>query len=445
MADTTPGKTFEQSLGWLYDQITGDEDARVCKDIPDEACTDQPRNFFAYLFANLTNKIADELASARLTLPWLFSALGVPAAFTGFLVPIREAGVLIPQLFVAAYVRALPRRNIVWFVGAFLSGVTLALMAAGSAAFSGVMAGWLIISLLIVHSLARGLCSVSAKDVLGKTVSKTRRGALMGYSAGIAGVFTLVIGLYVKFEAATFQTQGLLVAFLAIAAALWAVAIVSFMQINEPAGSTEGGGNAFIEALKSLSLLKDDPPFRQFVMCRALMLSIALVPPFYVILAQENIEHGVAGFGLLFIANGIAGSLSAPVWGKLSDRSSRLVMASAAALSALIGIATWYMSNAGTQALISSPWYYMALFFLVSMAHGGVRLGRKVYLVDMATQETRAQYVAISNTIIGIAMLFGGAIGILGDIFDAATVILVLSVIALIGTVYTLRMEEVSG
>ena len=27
---------IEHGLGWLYDQINGEEDARVCKDIPDE-------------------------------------------------------------------------------------------------------------------------------------------------------------------------------------------------------------------------------------------------------------------------------------------------------------------------------------------------------------------------------------------------------------------------
>ena len=81
----------------LYNRITGDEDARVCKDIPDSACNDQPLNFFAYLWANLLGKVADEISSAKLIIPWLFGLLGVPATFTGFLVPIREAGVLIPS------------------------------------------------------------------------------------------------------------------------------------------------------------------------------------------------------------------------------------------------------------------------------------------------------------------------------------------------------------
>ena len=36
----------------LYDLITGDEDARVCKDIPDESCKHQPVNFFLHFLSN---------------------------------------------------------------------------------------------------------------------------------------------------------------------------------------------------------------------------------------------------------------------------------------------------------------------------------------------------------------------------------------------------------
>ncbi|MDY6980182.1 MAG: MFS transporter, partial [Pseudomonadota bacterium] len=185
----------------LHDLITGDEDARVCKDIPESACSDQPRNFFAYLFANLLGKIADEIASARLILPWLLASVGAPAAFTGFLVPIREAGVLLPQLVVAAIIRRMAIRKSVWLLGAGLSGVALALMAVATGNLSGSTAGWAILGLLIIFSLARGLCSVSAKDVLGKTVSKGKRGTLMGWSAGISGLAVLAVGIYVEWFA----------------------------------------------------------------------------------------------------------------------------------------------------------------------------------------------------------------------------------------------------
>ena len=66
----------------LHNRITSDEDAPVCKGIPESACNDQPYTFFACPGANLLGKAADEIASARLVIPWLFGALGVLPGFS---------------------------------------------------------------------------------------------------------------------------------------------------------------------------------------------------------------------------------------------------------------------------------------------------------------------------------------------------------------------------
>ena len=93
------------------------------------ACNTQLRNFFAYPWVNLLGKVGEEIASTRHLIPWMFGVLGVPAVFTGFLVPICEAGVLLPQLPVAAAVRHLAIRKDVWLLGAMLSALCLFLMA----------------------------------------------------------------------------------------------------------------------------------------------------------------------------------------------------------------------------------------------------------------------------------------------------------------------------
>jgi MFS family permease len=436
----TSRKPVESGLGWLYDQVSGDEDARVCKDIPDSACDEQPRNFFAYLAANLLNKIADELVSARLTLPWLFNALGVPVSFVGFLVPIREAGVLLPQLLVAAYIRAMAYRKTVWLLGAGLSAVSLLLMALTAWQFSGITAGWILLGLLILYSLARGLCSVSAKDVLGKTISKTRRGRLMGYTASLAGVGTLAIGVSLQLDSVSRGSQEVLLLFIITAAILWLLALISFNAIVETAGATEGGGNAFDVARQSLQLITADKTFRDYLLSRILLMSVALVIPFYVLLIQNSMDNALGTLGLLIIASGLASSLSAPLIGKLADHSSRLVMAGAALLAGVLGLLTWW-----SDSLVSNPAMLFITFFLLSLAHGSVRLGRKVYLVDMATRDTRAQYVALSNTVIGIAMLVAGGVGILGDILNVKSVILTLSLVAMLSSGFIYRIRDVSG
>lgn len=425
----------------LYDLVTGDEDTRVCRDIPERACNDQPHNFFAYLGANLLGKVADEIASAKLILPWLFGALGVPAAFVGFLVPIREAGVLLPQLAVAAHIRHLPIRKWVWVVGAGLSALSLLAMGLTGMSLTGSAAGWALIGALVVFSLSRGLCSVSAKDVLGKTVSKARRGRLMGLSSGVSGTITLFIGIYL-------ETLGrdagpvLLAALLLLGAGLWLPAIIAFAALREQPGATEGGGNALEAALQNLALLKTDAAFRRFVTTRILLLGVALAPPFYVLLIQQYSE-GLAGLGLLVIAVGLADSLSAPVWGRMADTSSRRVMAIAATAAGLLGIGVWALAAAGSS-LLQNVWLMGLIYLMLIVAHSGVRLGRKVYLVDMAGEGNRAAMVAVSNTVIGLVMLAAGLVGVAAIWVGAAGVILLLALVSLLAAGYAWRLPEVS-
>ena len=165
---TGQAQSDSAKLGQFYDLISGDEDARVCKDIPAAACRHLPRNFFVYLVSNFFSKVADELASARLVLPWLLGVVGAPSAFVGFLVPIRESGVLLPQLAVAAYIRRMPMRKGVWILGALLSALALVCMALTTVTLDGVAAGWTVIIMVALFSLARGLCSVSAKGRIGQ-------------------------------------------------------------------------------------------------------------------------------------------------------------------------------------------------------------------------------------------------------------------------------------
>jgi len=431
------------TLDQFYDFVTGDEDARVCKDIPEQSCRHQPHNFFAYLFANLLNKIADEITSAKLVLPWMLGALGAPVAFISFLVPIREAGVLLPQLVVATAIRRLPQRKGVWLLGALLSATALAAMAGVSMILQGATAGWVVVGFLTLFSIARGLCSVSAKDVLGKTVSKSRRGVLMGWSASIGGGAVLVIGVVLGIMPLA-QADGRVFAWLfGGAALLWLLAAASFSTIREEPGATEGGGNALTVAIASLGLLRTDRLFRHFVITRLLLLAVALAPPFYVLLAQQASGGNLGILGWLVVASGLGTVVSSPFWGRLGDRSSRQVMAVAAAGHGVLAI-TVGCGVIWQWPFLASTWVWGAIITVLTVLHAGVRLGRKVYLVDMATSQTRAAFVAVSNTVIGIAMLGAGLIGLMGDQFGIEFLLLGLGLVSLLAAVQARRLTDVS-
>ena len=86
-----------------------------------------------------------------------------------------------------------------------------------------------------------------------------------------------------------------------------------------------------------------------------------------------------------------------------------------------------------------------ALFFLAAVAHHGARVGRKTYLVDMATQENRAQYTAVSNTVIGALLLLGMLLGILDELFGTAMVLVLLIAVGVIAGVRALTLPNVTA
>ena len=173
-----------------------------------------------------------------------------------------------------------------------------------------------------------------------------------------------------------------------------------------------------------------------------LFLSTALATPFYVVLAQGSTSGELADLGLLIAASGLAGPLSAPIWGRMADRSSRLVLVASGLLAAMNGFAT-YAALFTNAPMIESPYFYAALLFVLGLAHSGVRLGRKTYLVDMASADNRSAYVAVSNTLIGIILLLGGILGAVAEGLGPASLILLLSLISLAAAVSAYALDEV--
>ncbi len=69
----------------LYERLAEDDEGRVCAAISEAACRESPGNFFRTLVANTLSSLADRLASAKTTLPWLLLQLGAPGWMLSFL------------------------------------------------------------------------------------------------------------------------------------------------------------------------------------------------------------------------------------------------------------------------------------------------------------------------------------------------------------------------
>lgn len=432
------------ALTSLYDLVTGDEDARVCKDIPDSACDEQPYNFFQHLAGNVLSKLADELASARLVFPWILALLGAPLAIISMAVPIREAGVLFPQLFVAARIRSMPIRKTAWALGAWLTAVALAIcgfvVLLGPQNNGNSLAYWVVLLMLIVYALARGICSVAQKDVLGKTVSKSRRGTLTGIATSISGLITLCAGLAMAFMDVRDAGHHVFAALFFAGALCWLFTGACIVSLREVPGATSGGANAGAQALASLNILHTDPPFRRFVWVRGLLLSVSLGLPIVAVMAQSELSSSSV-LGLLIAVGGAANWVSGYFWGRFADWSSRHLMAVAAGLNGVFSLGLVALILIAPQ-LASHAWLYLAAYFVLSVCLAGERIGRKTELLDMASPENRAQYVAVSNTVIGVAVLALGALTGIASQGNAPALLALLASISLLAAALALRLRN---
>jgi Na+/melibiose symporter-like transporter len=425
----------------LYDFITGEDDeGRVCEEIPEDACTDVPRNFFLNVLNGSATKLGDQLGSPSLVLPWFLDALGAPTFLAGLLVPVRRSLALLPQLAIAGRIRRFEKRKWFWAGGAFGFGLAFLLMVPTALIPSSTVAGFAVVLLLALASLARGISSVAFKDVLAKTVPKGRRGRLLAMRATVGGFLTLVAGVLLRLYVADGSTTRPFLVLLSITAGLWFIGAILVLAIREKEGTTAGGRNALEEASAGLRLVRAKPGFRTFIIARALLLSVQLAGPFYALYARRLTGGHISGLGLFVIAVGLAEVLSSPLWGRFSDRSSRTVMMLGASLAVVVGVAILVVGA------LPETWQTASLlapvFLLAGFAQAGVRLGRKTYLVDGAPELERPLYVAFSNTIIGALTLAGSVLGLLAEAFSLRLLLIVLVVLMALGALVCWRMPE---
>ena len=162
----------------IYARLSGEDTSeRACTDIPPEECTNLPHNFVLNVLNGAASKLAEQVASAKLVLPWLLGALGAPPVFVGLLLPLRQTGSLLPQLAVAGRIRRYPVRKWFWVVAAMVQVVMLLAMVAAAVLLPPSAAGLVIATSV---SYPRSFFPATAR-----TDAVPRRSVFPGY--GFAG------------------------------------------------------------------------------------------------------------------------------------------------------------------------------------------------------------------------------------------------------------------
>lgn len=416
----------------IFERLTGAEGQ--ADDLDDKAQPFEAANGLRHALSLSMTKVADGLIDPKLVLSWLVTNLGAPALFVGLLVPIREAGALLPQLFTVNRIRAMDRRKWAWAGGSLVQGLAALAIVLVGLTLEGWIAGALIAGALGILALARSVCSVSYKDILGKTIGKARRGAITGTASSIAALAVVAFALILM--TGLVDRRVLVLGAIALAAALWIAASLVFSTLREVAKPAGAGDGVPWEHFRHL---RADPMLVRFIIVRGLLVSTALAPPFLVVLGGSE-EGAFQRLGALVLASSAASFLSSYVWGRLADRSSRwvLILAGLAGALALGGALVFQALG-----LVQTVWAIPAVLFVLMIAYHGVRQGRSTYLVDMAPEQNRSAYTAVANTVIGLILLGSGVIGALASVAGPAAAVALFAAMSLAGGAVALGLREV--
>lgn len=418
-------------------------------DAGDVVARNEDYNARRFIWSNGLQNIGDQIVAPKTVLPWLFTAAGVPAGFTSWLVPIRESGSMLPQFALSPWITSLRSRKRVWVAGSWGQAIAAGLMGIAALLLDGTALGIAILVLLAALALCRAICSIAGKDVQGRTVSKGHRGEITGRATALGGGFTLAVGLALFFLPNDLPRWGI-ATLIGIGAAAWGIAGSVFMTIREPEYEPDHGedngdndrsaatAHGFVDMWV---LIKSDRQLQNFLIVRSLMLATALSTPFIVVLAQEQ-GSNLAGLGGFVIASGGAALLGGRVSGVLSDRSSKSTMAWAAMVASTVILLLVIIARLAPESI--NAWVFPLGFFLVNLAHTTVRVSRKTYLVDMADGDRRTLITGASNTMMGIVLLIVGAISSAISVLGPQATLIALAVFGYVGVVGASRLKDVS-
>lgn len=404
----------------------------------------QRHNYLKHLAALTLTKLGDALTSPRLVLAWVLVGIGAPPMVLAMLVPVRESLALLPQIAFANYLNDKPHRKVFWSLGSVGQGAALAGMVAAILWLPSTTAAWTVLGCLAFFSLNRSLCSISIKDVMGRTVPKSNRGRLTGTASSTSGLLVFALALSIIFLGLqNFQNMEAFVVIFLCAAFLWWAAAAIYITVDEPTSQQQTAKNP-VTAKSSFKLLGENRVFRQFLIARVLLVATAFAIPYIVSKQALNTEGALSGLGVLLAAEGLSGLVSGRVWGIWSDAAANKVMAAAATVSS-VSIVSFLAAERLLPSLFTNIFFGGGILLLSVTAHHGVRIARSTYLVDLSSDENRAELTAVGNTFMGVLLLGGGLLGLIDQWLGTDAVLILLTVMGVLAAWYCARLPNVAN
>ena len=414
-------------------------------------------NFFSLVLDGSFFSMGIAFLESNTIFPALISQLTDNSVLIGLVSTIRNAGYLLPQLFVAGFAERLPYKKPLLRINGAISRLSVLAMAAIAFFLGGTNPALALVGLIAanaVFALTDGIGGVPWIDMVAKAIPSNRRGRLFGVMQFIGGMGAFAAGFFIRQVLASErlifpQNYSLL---LIVGFFLLCLSYSGTMMVREEAGVVRSG-SSFRSYLHRLpAAWRDNSLFQRMMFTRMLYAFLYLSLPFYIVFARQKLGFPESTIGF-FISAQMAGSILAGLlWGYVGDRhGNRMVIrlaGIAAATTPALALLSSFMLRSGFESLAIIP--YLLLFTSIGGTLSGMWMGFTNYLLELVEDINRPTYIGMMNTLTApftfLPLLGGLLIQTLShEVLFIATLIFLLAGNILAATLPEPRKIETSG
>jgi MFS family permease len=365
------------------------------------------RNFFLFMADSILFNVAMGIISATTVIPDFVRRLTSSEILIGLSGSLFTIGFTMPQLFVARYIVRHARKKW-WFVGPNIPVRFVILTLAAITVWVGRgRPEWILGAFLICYSIAAfgdGLVGVPWADLMGTSLDHRWRARMFGLTTVVSGLLMLAIapltGVVLGDARLAFPNNYAVL--FGASGAVFVLSILPGLFLHElPGGKAVEKVPSLGEFLPDLGrVLRDDVPFRAFIVARIATSLFMMATPFYIGYATVQLGLSSQVAVPVLLAMQTAGSLGgALIYTWLGARSNLLYLRLA-----LGGVVVLPIS--ALLAGIVGPWPLYAGFLLSGLAAGSNLLsGFLNWLVGYAHADRRPIYVGLANTVTAVVSL----------------------------------------
>lgn len=362
------------------------------------------RNFVYFLVDNILFAVAMGILGTTTVIPDFVRRLTDSEVLIGLSGNLFTIGFTLPQLFIARYIVRYARKKW-WFVGPNIPVRFVILLFAGLIFWLGSeRAGLILLAFFICYSIAAfgdGVVGVPWADLVGTSLDNRWRARMFGLASAISGIIMLLIAPWIgnvlgengpgfpNNYAILFAASGL----------VFVISILPGLLIHElPGGKVVEKLPSLGEFLPELGgLLRNDRPFRAFILARVLTSLLMMSAPFYIGFATVGLGlSSEVAVPVLLAMQTVGSVLGSLFYAWLGARNNLLYIQLALVSAALLPFCALLAGTVGV-------WVLYAGFLLSGLAAGSnLFLSFLNWLVGYANADQRPIYVGLSNTITAV-------------------------------------------